>query len=93
MLQAATSQPGSSAPHRADLACSHVSKTATTTSASSTPVPPTRTAIVRGGYKRIHSSYPDGRECIEDYDLKSEDLSMRKWRQKTVLGAWGAMGV
>ncbi|KAH6597756.1 hypothetical protein BASA61_003020 [Batrachochytrium salamandrivorans] len=70
MLQAATSQPGSSAPHRADLACSHVSKTATTTSASSTSVPPTRTAIVRGGYKRIHSSYPDGRECIEDYDLK-----------------------
>ncbi|EGF81646.1 hypothetical protein BATDEDRAFT_24217 [Batrachochytrium dendrobatidis JAM81] len=49
---------------------------------------PTRTAIVQGGYKRIHSTYSDFRECVEDYDLKSDDLVVRKWRHKTTLGAW-----
>nr|KAJ3420293.1 hypothetical protein HK105_005847 [Polyrhizophydium stewartii] len=45
--------------------------------------------MLQNGRKRIHATYPDGRECIEEFCARTDDLLLRKWRKKTALGAWG----
>ncbi|XP_063963926.1 protein DPCD-like [Lytechinus pictus] len=39
--------------------------------------------------RKIHFILPDGRELVEEYDLKTNDLIVRKWRSKNVLGREG----
>ncbi|KAJ3414593.1 hypothetical protein HDV05_006332 [Chytridiales sp. JEL 0842] len=69
-----------------------LSQTPPTTSTAKTPnaksAGPVRSAIVQDGVKKVHSTYPDGTECVEHFDLKSDDILLRRWRRKTVLGAY-----
>ncbi|XXQ33649.1 Protein DPCD [Plasmodiophora brassicae] len=48
---------------------------------------PRRTSIVSGGRRKVHTTFPDGREMVEEYDVRTEDLLVRKTRGKTILGA------
>ncbi|KAJ3216497.1 hypothetical protein HDU67_009364 [Dinochytrium kinnereticum] len=48
------------------------------------------TALVQDGRKKVHTEFPDGTELVEEYDLKTDDLVIRRWRRKTVLGALSA---
>ena len=42
-----------------------------------------------GGKKRFHTTYADGVEMVEEYDASSDELLLRKWRQKALLGGEG----
>ncbi|KAI8923240.1 DPCD protein family-domain-containing protein [Entophlyctis helioformis] len=44
--------------------------------------------MIQNGRKRIHTTHPDGRELIEEYDIKTDDLVVRRHRSKTALGAY-----
>eukprot|EP00937_MAST-01D_sp_MAST-1D-sp2_P005298 g5298.t1 len=48
----------------------------------------TSTAVV-GGKRRFHTTFKDGAECVEELDLRTQEVLSRRWRQKTVLGAEG----
>ncbi|KAM6972396.1 protein DPCD [Aplochiton taeniatus] len=48
-----------------------------------------KTALIHDDKRKIHYLYTDGREMTEDYDLKTDDLIVRKWRSKSTLGAQG----
>lgn len=65
------------------------SKPGTTLSDSKTSDEPTRSAIVQNGRRIVHSTWTQ-RECIEEYDVKTDDLLIRKWRYQTTLGGWTA---
>lgn len=41
---------------------------------SSVQAKPIKTALVQNGRKVITSNYPDGNECIEELDLKTDDI-------------------
>ncbi|KAJ3102718.1 hypothetical protein HDU97_000331 [Phlyctochytrium planicorne] len=45
------------------------------------------TSIVQDGRRKVHTEYPDGTEVVEEFDLKTDDILIRKWRKKTILGA------
>lgn len=45
-----------------------------------------KTAINKDGVQRIQSVFPDGSECIEDFDIKTQLCIMRKWRRVSKLG-------
>lgn len=45
-----------------------------------------KTSIVSQGRKKIHSSFEDGSEMIEEYDVNTDQLLVRKFREKTSLG-------
>jgi hypothetical protein len=51
----------------------------------------TSTALVAGDRRKIHTSFAEkGAEMVEEYDLHSDQLLLRKIRTKSNLGAWGA---
>uniref|UniRef100_A0A8C4Q353 Protein DPCD n=1 Tax=Eptatretus burgeri TaxID=7764 RepID=A0A8C4Q353_EPTBU len=41
------------------------------------------------GRRKVHFTFADGKEMVEEYHLTSEDLLLRKWRQRSALGALG----
>ena len=42
---------------------------------------PTATAIVAGGRKKVHFVYPDKTELVEEYDINTFELLIRKWKK------------
>src|SRR4051812_41561010 len=53
--------------------------------------PFTSTSLVAGDRRKVHTSFPESKtEFIEEYDVNSDDLLIRKYRQQSSLGAWGA---
>ncbi|XP_070541053.1 protein DPCD-like [Ptychodera flava] len=48
-----------------------------------------KTALVQDGRKKVHYLFKDGREMTEEYELKTNDLLVRKWKKKSVLGGEG----
>uniref|UniRef100_UPI00358DFCE2 protein DPCD isoform X2 n=1 Tax=Myxine glutinosa TaxID=7769 RepID=UPI00358DFCE2 len=48
-----------------------------------------KSAITQDGRRKIHFTFADGKEMVEEYHLTSEDLLLRKWRERTTLGAPG----
>ncbi|KAG9350513.1 hypothetical protein JZ751_026879 [Albula glossodonta] len=48
-----------------------------------------KTALVHDGKRKIHYLFEDGKEMAEEYDIKTDDLIVRKWRKKNSLGAQG----
>mmetsp|Transcript_9581 Transcript_9581/g.15722 ORF Transcript_9581/g.15722 Transcript_9581/m.15722 type:complete len:200 (-) Transcript_9581:131-730(-) len=47
------------------------------------------TALVSGNRKKIHTTYDDGSELVEEFDLQTDELLVRKFRRKTALGGDG----
>jgi len=45
-----------------------------------------KSAIVQHGRRKIHFLLVDGTELCEEYDVKSNQLMVRKWRKKSELG-------
>ncbi|XP_035035761.1 protein DPCD [Hippoglossus stenolepis] len=48
-----------------------------------------KTALIHDGKRKIHFLFTDGNEMAEEYDLKTDELIVRKWRNKSTLGAQG----
>ncbi|KAM7393804.1 hypothetical protein PAMP_020649 [Pampus punctatissimus] len=48
-----------------------------------------KTALIHDGKRKIHYLFTDGKEMAEEYDLKTDELIVRKWRLKSTLGAQG----
>uniref|UniRef100_A0A0B6ZF72 Protein DPCD n=2 Tax=Arion vulgaris TaxID=1028688 RepID=A0A0B6ZF72_9EUPU len=48
-----------------------------------------KTCLVQDGRRKIHFTMSDGMELAEEYDLKSGDLLLRKWKRKSTLGGVG----
>lgn len=46
-----------------------------------------KSCMVQDNKRKIHFDLPDGREMVEEYDQRSGDLVVRKWRRKSTLGA------
>mmetsp|Transcript_3983 Transcript_3983/g.11251 ORF Transcript_3983/g.11251 Transcript_3983/m.11251 type:complete len:197 (-) Transcript_3983:228-818(-) len=44
------------------------------------------TAINSGGRRKLHTTFEDGSEMVEEYDLQTNELIVRKRRSKTVVG-------
>ncbi|XP_030848842.1 protein DPCD-like isoform X1 [Strongylocentrotus purpuratus] len=45
-----------------------------------------KTALIQDGRRKLHFILLDGRELVEEYDVKTNDLLVRKWKSKNVLG-------
>jgi hypothetical protein len=58
---------------------------ANTTSTTSGKV--SKTTMIQNGKRRVHKTYPDGSEMVEEYDLKSDDLLSRKIKHHSILGS------
>ncbi|XP_068111764.1 protein DPCD isoform X3 [Hyperolius riggenbachi] len=48
-----------------------------------------KTCILQDGRRKVHYLFSDGKEMVEEYDHKKHELLVRKWRQKSTLGAGG----
>ncbi|XP_066475230.1 protein DPCD isoform X1 [Tiliqua scincoides] len=48
-----------------------------------------KTALLGDGKRKIHYLFEDGKEMAEEYDVTTNQLLVRKWREKTALGAYG----
>ncbi|XP_021355879.1 protein DPCD-like isoform X1 [Mizuhopecten yessoensis] len=48
-----------------------------------------KTCIVQEGRRKIHYTFADGTEMAEEYDQRSGDLIIRKWRRKGTFGSKG----
>ncbi|XP_069022014.1 protein DPCD [Embiotoca jacksoni] len=48
-----------------------------------------KTALIHDGKRKIHYLFTDGKEMSEEYDLKTDELLVRKWRQKGTFGVAG----
>jgi hypothetical protein len=44
------------------------------------------TTMTQGNRRKVHTTFEDGAEMVEEYDLKTDELVVRKRRSKTVLG-------
>merc|ERR1711988_767102 len=49
--------------------------------------------MVSGGRKKVHTTYPDGWECVEEYDITTDLLLLRKTRKKSTLRGAGSWNV
>nr|XP_022338733.1 protein DPCD-like isoform X1 [Crassostrea virginica] len=49
-----------------------------------------KTCMIQDGRRKIHFTFPDGTEMAEEYDLKSSELIVRKWKNKAPLGVKGS---
>ena len=47
------------------------------------------TSMSSGGRRKCHYTLPDETEVVEEYDLQTDELLVRKKRSKTMLGALG----
>lgn len=45
-----------------------------------------KTCMVQDGRKKVHFTFPDETELVEEYDSRTGVLIVRKWRRKTTLG-------
>ncbi|XP_041840114.1 protein DPCD isoform X2 [Melanotaenia boesemani] len=52
-----------------------------------------KTALIHDGKRKIHYHFKDGKEMAEEYDLKTDELIVRKWRHKSTLGVQGCWQV
>ena len=50
---------------------------------------PYTSSIVSEGKRKFHTTYEDGSELVEEYDLASNQLLVRKTRRPTALGGEG----
>ncbi|XP_053439733.1 protein DPCD isoform X1 [Nycticebus coucang] len=48
-----------------------------------------KTALLQDGRRKVHYLFPDGKEMAEEYDEKTSELLVRKWRVKSALGVLG----
>ncbi|XP_074518421.1 protein DPCD isoform X2 [Halichoeres trimaculatus] len=48
-----------------------------------------KTVLIHDGRRKTHYLFKDGKEMAEEYDLKTDELIVRKWRVKSTLGAQG----
>ncbi|KAM4031436.1 protein DPCD [Anomaloglossus baeobatrachus] len=48
-----------------------------------------KTCLLQDGRRKVHYLFSDGKEMAEEYDHKSHELLVRKWRQKSSFGAYG----
>ncbi|XP_029466078.1 protein DPCD isoform X2 [Rhinatrema bivittatum] len=48
-----------------------------------------KTSLLQDGRKKVHYLFLDGKEMAEEYDIKTNELLLRKWRQKNALGSYG----
>ncbi|CAM4488257.1 unnamed protein product [Leuciscus chuanchicus] len=48
-----------------------------------------KTALISDGKRKAHYVFEDGNEMAEEYDLKTDELVLRKWRHKTSFGGQG----
>jgi hypothetical protein len=46
-----------------------------------------KACMVQDDRRKIHFNLPDGSEMVEEYDQRTGDLVVRKWRRKSTLGA------
>ncbi|XP_006630812.2 protein DPCD [Lepisosteus oculatus] len=46
-----------------------------------------KTALIQDGKRKVHYLFSDGKEMAEEYDIKTDELIVRKWRVKNALGA------
>eukprot|EP00039_Didymoeca_costata_P013498 m.205973 g.205973 ORF g.205973 m.205973 type:complete len:205 (+) comp15793_c0_seq10:413-1027(+) len=49
-----------------------------------------KSCMAVGGRKKIHFTFSDGKELVEEYSLKTKILCVRKWRKPTTLGGAAA---
>ena len=45
------------------------------------------TTMSTGGRRKVHYTFPDESEMVEEYDLQTDEMVVRKRCSKTVLGA------
>lgn len=45
-----------------------------------------QSAMVTNGRKRVHTTFPDGTEMVEEFDIQTDQLLVRRRRAKTVIG-------
>ncbi|KAL0236920.1 hypothetical protein PCE1_000317 [Barthelona sp. PCE] len=50
---------------------------------------PKTSAVVQDNRRKIHSSYPDNSEMVEEFDINTNRLLLRKWRRPTMTGRIG----
>ncbi|TRY92314.1 hypothetical protein DNTS_029277 [Danionella cerebrum] len=48
-----------------------------------------KTLLISDGKRKVHYLFEDGSEMAEDYDLKTDELVLRKCRNKTTFGGQG----
>ncbi|KAK3758085.1 hypothetical protein RRG08_006660 [Elysia crispata] len=48
-----------------------------------------KTCLIQDGRRKIHFTFAEGTEMAEEYDTKTGDLLVRKWRKKGTLGGAG----
>ncbi|GFO46260.1 protein dpcd-like [Plakobranchus ocellatus] len=48
-----------------------------------------KTCLIQDDRRKIHFTFADGTEMAEEYDVKTADLLVRKWRKKGTLGGVG----
>ncbi|RVE75725.1 hypothetical protein OJAV_G00001850 [Oryzias javanicus] len=46
-----------------------------------------KTVFISDGKRKIHYLFSDGKEMTEEYDLKTDELIVRRWRHRSPLGA------
>jgi hypothetical protein len=44
------------------------------------------TSLLSAGRKKVHSTLPDGSELVEEFDARSDELLLRKRRQRSLTG-------
>lgn len=47
---------------------------------------PLRTLVITGGRRRLMSTYPDGTETVEEFDLNTHELLLRRVKAPRRLG-------
>jgi protein DPCD len=45
-----------------------------------------RTCIIAGGIRRLHSTYPDGFETVEEFNINNHELISRKVKKPSEIG-------
>ena len=45
-----------------------------------------KTALLQDGRRKVHYTFPNGTELVEEYDSKTSELLLRKWKKKGTLG-------
>eukprot|EP00761_Pharyngomonas_kirbyi_P010686 gb/GECH01010707.1/.p1 GENE.gb/GECH01010707.1/~~gb/GECH01010707.1/.p1 ORF type:complete len:104 (+),score=12.91 gb/GECH01010707.1/:1-312(+) len=60
-------------------------------SSSNDKIPPEghKTSVVQDGRRKVHTTFPDKSEMLEEYDLRTHELLVRKIRTPSVLGGEG----
>ncbi|KAK7482052.1 hypothetical protein BaRGS_00026744 [Batillaria attramentaria] len=48
-----------------------------------------KTCLIQDGRRKIHFTFPDGQELAEEYDLRNNELVVRKWRKRGTMGGIG----